>query len=68
MISHLKTENEHCLMRYGDYGDKYYIILKGSVGVYIPIKMTREMTLYELVVTVVEELDLSDYHLTMPGD
>ena len=35
----LKTKN---VFRYGDYGDKFYIILKGSVSVHVPKAQPKE--------------------------
>lgn len=30
------------VFRYGDYGDKFYIILKGKVSVHVPIKVQSQ--------------------------
>ena len=39
--------NKRLIMRYGDSGDKFYLILYGTVSILIPVKINISMTFYE---------------------
>ena len=52
LIPELKYEeflpNER-IMNFGEEGDKFYLLLKGSVGIYKPFPITKKMTLSQYV-------------------
>ena len=39
--------NKRLIMRYGDSGNKFYLILYGTVSILIPVKISLSMTFYE---------------------
>ncbi len=48
-----KAEKGDTVMTYGEYGDKFYIILKGRLSIIVPLSFTKELTLYELFSLVI---------------
>ena len=50
-------QNER-IMNFGEEGDKCYILLKGSVGIYKPFPITKQMTLRDYVEYLVQVRDI----------
>ena len=46
-IIYEKYASKRLIMRYGDIGDKFYIILHGLVSIIIPIKVNAQLTFNE---------------------
>ena len=46
-IIYEKYASKRLIMRYGDIGDKFYIILHGLVSIIIPIKVNTQLTFNE---------------------
>ena len=46
-IMYSKFNNNRLLMRYGEEGKKFYILLKGDVAIFIPIKKIISITIHE---------------------
>ena len=50
----LSVSNNRHVIEYGEFGDTFYIILKGKVSVKIPIKISKDFTFKELCSFVCE--------------
>jgi len=49
VIGYEYHKKNNYVITFGEFGDKFYILVKGSVAVRIPILMTKEFTLRELL-------------------
>lgn len=38
ILTHYKVSGGHSVFRYGDYGNKFYIIIHGTVSIHVPMK------------------------------
>ena len=81
-VSYIKFQSNRLLMRYGEEGENFYIILNGIVSIIIPIKKTIEISLCEyfryislliiykekeLLHNVVKDNKKTKINLDMPG-
>ena len=58
-----KKQNKDLICRYGDYGDKFYLILKGNVSVIIKKEIKIEMTEYEYYSFLLNLNNYSEFEL-----
>lgn len=62
-LKHEYIPKNKILMKYGDKGDKYYIILRGSVSIIIPTAITFFMTEIEYIKSLYNLRTLEEYGL-----
>ena len=49
LLKYERVKAKERLMNFGEEGDKFYILLKGTVGIYKPFPITKRMTLKQYV-------------------
>ena len=58
ILNYEKFKKDEYIINYGEIGDKFYIILSGSVNVYKPSPQNVSMTLYDYVKYLVNIRDV----------
>ena len=58
-----KYESKRLVMRYGDIGDKFYIILHGLVSIIIPIRISMQLTFNEFSRYIARLILFQEYEL-----